>query len=75
MLSLVKKAKDAGADRIAIADTIGIATPDQVERLMTKVLQIAGDTPVAIHLHDTRGLGSANAYAAYRAGVKFLKLR
>ncbi|HJF31932.1 MAG TPA: hydroxymethylglutaryl-CoA lyase [Sporosarcina psychrophila] len=69
VLSLVQRVKEAGADRIGIADTIGIATPDQVGRLMEKVLQIAGDTPVAIHLHDTRGLGSANAYAAYLAGV------
>jgi len=69
VLSLVQKVKEAGADRIGIADTIGIATPDQVGRLMVKVLQVAGDTPVAIHLHDTRGLGSANAYAAYQAGI------
>ncbi|MEK4406463.1 hydroxymethylglutaryl-CoA lyase [Sporosarcina sp. FSL K6-6792] len=73
VLALVQKAKEAGADRIGIADTIGIATPDQVERLMGKVLQIAGDTPVAIHLHDTRGLGSANAYSAYQAGVKIFE--
>ncbi|KAA0966850.1 hydroxymethylglutaryl-CoA lyase [Sporosarcina sp. ANT_H38] len=69
VLSLVKKVKEAGADRIGIADTIGIATPDQVEHLMGKVLRIAGYIPVTIHLHDTRGLGSANAYAAYQAGV------
>ena len=73
MLALYKRAKSAGADRIGIADTIGIATPDQVERLMTKVLQVAGETPVAIHLHDTRGLGSANAYAAYQAGVRIFE--
>ncbi|MBE3102931.1 MAG: hydroxymethylglutaryl-CoA lyase, partial [Bacilli bacterium] len=73
VLNLVKRVKDAGADRIGIADTIGIATPDQVERLMKQVLEIAGDTPVAIHLHDTRGLGSANAYAAYQVGVRIFE--
>ena len=73
VLDLVKRVKGAGADRIGIADTIGIATPDQVERLMRKVLEITGDTPVAIHLHDTRGLGSANAYAAYQAGVRIFE--
>jgi len=73
VLSLVKKVKEVGADRIGIADTIGIATPDQVERLMEKVIQVAGETPVTIHLHDTRGLGSANAYAAYQAGVKIFE--
>ncbi|MEI4768134.1 hydroxymethylglutaryl-CoA lyase [Psychrobacillus sp. FJAT-51614] len=73
VLKLVKRVKEAGADRIGIADTIGIATPDQVESLMKKVLVLAGETPVAIHLHDTRGLGSANAYAAYQAGVRIFE--
>jgi len=73
VLNLVNRVKEAGADRIGIADTIGIATPDHVERLMKKVLEVAGDTPVTIHLHDTRGLGSANAYAAYQAGVRIFE--
>jgi hydroxymethylglutaryl-CoA lyase len=73
VLTLVKRAKDAGADRIGIADTIGIATPDHVESLMKRVLEIAEGTPVAIHLHDTRGLGSANAYAAYRTGIRIFE--
>ncbi|WP_342542114.1 hydroxymethylglutaryl-CoA lyase [Paenisporosarcina sp. FSL H8-0542] len=73
VLNLVKRVKDAGADRIGIADTIGIATPDQVERLMKKVIEVAGETPVTIHLHDTRGLGSANAYAAYQVGVRIFE--
>ncbi|MCG3088028.1 hydroxymethylglutaryl-CoA lyase [Sporosarcina cyprini] len=73
VLELVRQVKEAGADRISIADTIGIATPDHVERLMKKVLLEAGSTPVAIHLHDTRGLGLANAYAAYQAGVRIFE--
>ncbi|WHT49218.1 hydroxymethylglutaryl-CoA lyase [Sporosarcina thermotolerans] len=73
VLQIVRRVKEAGVDRIGIADTIGIATPDHVERLMKRVLDIAGDTPVAIHLHDTRGLGLANAYMAYRAGVRIFE--
>lgn len=73
VVEIIRQAKEAGADRIAIADTIGIAVPDQVERLMEKVLKIAGETPVAIHLHDTRGYGSANAYAAYKAGIRIFE--
>lgn len=73
VLEIVRRIKEAGVDRIGIADTIGIATPDHVERLMKKVLEIAGDTPVAIHLHDTRGLGLANAYSAYLAGVRIFE--
>ncbi len=73
VLQIVRRIKEAGVDRIGIADTIGIATPDHVERLMKKVLAIAGDTPVAIHLHDTRGLGLTNAYSAYKAGVRIFE--
>jgi len=73
VLNLVKRAKEAGVDRISIADTIGIAVPNQVEQLMKKVIAVAGEIPVTIHLHDTRGLGSANAYAAYQAGVRIFE--
>ncbi|MCM3236372.1 hydroxymethylglutaryl-CoA lyase [Heyndrickxia oleronia] len=73
VLKLVKRARKAGADRIGIADTIGIATPDQVESLMKKVLEAAENTPVAIHLHDTRGLGLANAYSAYQSGIRIFE--
>ncbi len=73
VLKLVKRARNVGADRIGIADTIGIATPDQVESLMKKVLEAAENTPVAIHLHDTRGLGLANAYSAYQSGIRIFE--
>ncbi|MGE8203774.1 hydroxymethylglutaryl-CoA lyase [Heyndrickxia sp. NPDC080065] len=73
VLNLVERVKNAGADRIGIADTIGIATPDQVGRLMKRVLEISSETPVAIHLHDTRGLGLANAYSAYLTGVRIFE--
>lgn len=73
VLDLVKQAKEAGADRISIADTIGIAVPSQVSNLMKEVLKCAGDIPVALHLHDTRGLGLANAYAGYEAGVRYFE--
>ncbi|AGT31062.1 3-hydroxy-3-methylglutarate-CoA lyase [Geobacillus genomosp. 3] len=73
VISLVERAVEAGADRIGIADTIGIATPKQVKRLLAEVLQVAQSTPIAIHLHDTRGMGLANAYAALEAGVKIFE--
>lgn len=73
VIKLVKQAKDAGADRISIADTIGIAVPSQVASLMKQVLVAAEGLPIAIHLHDTRGLGLANAYAAYESGVRIFE--
>jgi len=73
LLEMIKQVKEAGVDRIGIADTIGIAIPSQVEKLTKKILHVAKETPVAIHLHDTRGLGLANAYSAYKSGINIFE--
>jgi hydroxymethylglutaryl-CoA lyase len=73
VLSLVERAVEAGVQRIGIADTIGIATPKQIKELLTEVLKITKEVPVSIHLHDTRGMGLANAYAAYETGVRIFE--
>ncbi len=62
----------AGADELALSDTVGYADPAQVRRLFGAVGAIAGSLPLGAHLHDTRGLGLANALAALDAGVKTL---
>ncbi|BBZ05376.1 hydroxymethylglutaryl-CoA lyase [Mycolicibacterium chitae] len=69
VLDIVTAACDLGVDRIAIADTIGTATPRRVGTLLTQVQQIIGDTPLGAHFHNTRGAGLASAYAAVQAGV------
>src|SRR4029077_305396 len=57
----------ADPDEIVLADTIGVATPGQVGRLVTGVLR---EHPhVGVHLHNTRGTGLANAWAALEAGA------
>lgn len=73
VLERVQYAVNLGVSRITIADTIGYAIPSEVEFLMKKVLQIAGEIPIAIHLHDTRGFGLANAYSAYKVGVRIFE--
>ncbi len=69
VLDIVSAACDLGVDRIAIADTIGTATPRRAGDLLTRVRQIIGDTPLGAHFHNTRGAGLASAYAAVQAGV------
>ena len=59
----------AGAFGLSLADTIGTATPAEVRELVVATRRTAGDLPVGVHLHDTRGLGVANALAAVDAGV------
>jgi len=64
---------EAGAEEIALADTIGVGVPAQVSDLFGRVREAVGpDLPLRAHFHDTRGLGPANAWAAYEAGVATL---
>lgn len=60
----------AGARELSLADTTGMGHPRQVARLVARVGQEFPDCQVSLHLHDTRGLGIANAYAGYEAGAR-----
>ncbi len=57
-------------DAVALADTVGYANPAQVRRVFKKVSSAIGKKLEGAHFHDTRGLGLANALAAYEAGVR-----
>jgi hydroxymethylglutaryl-CoA lyase len=60
----------AGCDELGLADTTGYADPAAVRRVIRLVRSVAGSEAVAgIHLHNTRGLGLANALAALEEGV------
>jgi hydroxymethylglutaryl-CoA lyase len=72
VLELVEQCYDAGVDIVSIADTVGYAGPKQVENLAAGIYKIAGNRPFGVHLHDTRGLGLANAAAAIGQGARVL---
>jgi hydroxymethylglutaryl-CoA lyase len=72
VLKLVEKCLDAGVDFVAIADTVGYAGPKQVGELTRAAVKLSGAKPVCVHLHDTRGMGIANASAALDAGARIL---
>jgi len=57
-------------DSVALADTVGYANPAQVRRVFAKVRKAIGDKLEGAHFHNTRGLGLANALAAYEEGVR-----
>ncbi|HZM36838.1 MAG TPA: hydroxymethylglutaryl-CoA lyase [Burkholderiales bacterium] len=57
-------------DAVALADTVGYANPAQVRRIFSRVKQEIGDKLEGAHFHNTRGLGLANALAAYEVGVR-----
>ncbi|HEX6298300.1 MAG TPA: hydroxymethylglutaryl-CoA lyase [Burkholderiales bacterium] len=57
-------------DAVALADTVGYANPAQVKRIFSRVRREIGDKLEGAHFHNTRGLGLANALAAYEVGVR-----
>jgi hydroxymethylglutaryl-CoA lyase len=61
---------EAGADAIDLADTVGYGNPTQVRRLIRAVRSAIGETFQGLHLHDTMGLGLANALAGAEEGVR-----
>jgi isopropylmalate/homocitrate/citramalate synthase len=64
-------AEEAGADikYFSLADTMGWATPMRIERVVGEVRARWPGVPIALHLHDTRGLAVANAHAGLKMGV------
>lgn len=60
----------AGADELAIADTLGHAEPRQVGRMFRELARRLGAQRLAAHLHDTQAMGLACAAAAIDAGVR-----
>ena len=67
---LAQRLVAAGAGEVVLADTIGVATPSPVARLVERV-SILG-VPVGGHFHDTRHTGVASAWAAVEAGATVL---
>jgi len=60
----------AGADMIALADTVGYAHPAQIKDLVRLVRTAIGEKLKKLHLHDTMGLGLANALAGVEEGIR-----
>ena len=69
---IVKILAQSGAREIAIADTIGVATPSKVKELIEIIKPHLNGIPLRAHFHNTRNTGIANAWAAYEAGVRIL---
>ena len=65
-------AAEAGVtiDMLSLADTMGWATPVRVARLLGEVRDRWPELRLSLHLHDTRGLGIANAFEGLRLGVE-----
>ena len=69
-VAMAKGLANAGADQIMLADTVGYAHPAQIKEVVRAVRDTIGQKLHGLHLHDTCGLGIANALAGLEEGIR-----
>ncbi|MCA9949899.1 MAG: hydroxymethylglutaryl-CoA lyase [Anaerolineales bacterium] len=69
VVSLSKRFLKMEIDELSLADSSGMGNPQQIRRTIQELLPLVGDMPIALHLHDTRGMGLANLLSALKSGV------
>jgi hydroxymethylglutaryl-CoA lyase len=69
IVAMASTLAEADPVEIALADTIGVANPAHVARLVERVARMIAPIPVRVHFHNTRGSGLANVWAAIGAGA------
>ena len=69
IVTIARSLAEANPFEVALADTIGVANPAHVLRLVSRVREVIAPIPVRVHFHNTRGTGLANVWAAIEAGA------
>jgi len=72
VVDVARRVADGAPCEIAIADTIGVGVPSQVNDLLGRLREALPGMPLRCHFHNTRNTGLANAYAAVEAGATVL---
>jgi hydroxymethylglutaryl-CoA lyase len=70
VIQAVKKLADVGIQSISIADTVGLAPPDLIRRVVKSVMSEYGDYDIGVHLHSAPGDAVRKVLAAYDAGCR-----
>ena len=68
LIQFIKEAKNAGADRIRYCDTVGIMTPMEIHKRISKIRESV-DIDIEMHTHNDFGMATANAIAGVNAGA------
>lgn len=69
VVGLAERFSRLGIESLSLADTTGLANPLMIVDRVKAVRDAASDVPIVLHLHDTRGLGMANVFAALQMGI------
>jgi len=72
VVEMARTAAAVGPVEVAVADTIGVASPGEVAALVARVAAVIKPLPVRVHFHNTRNTGLANVWAAVQAGAKIV---
>ena len=59
-----------GVDELDLGETLGVATPDEVARVIERAIEVRPAHELVLHLHDTRGFAAAGAERALGLGVR-----
>jgi hydroxymethylglutaryl-CoA lyase len=70
VVRVVRALDEMGCDEISLGDTIGVGTPHAVNELIAQVETVLSVQRIAVHFHDTYGMGLANSMAAIDSGVR-----
>ena len=70
IIPIVGEIIDMGADIISLSDSTGMANPVTIKDRLSKIMSEYPDITIALHLHDTRGLGLANLVTALDLGIR-----
>jgi hydroxymethylglutaryl-CoA lyase len=66
----VEQIAEVGVRAISLADTVGVAIPELIQRVLTRVISNSGDIEIGVHLHGTRADAVTKILAAYDAGCR-----
>jgi len=69
VLWLLEESLNRGASSVSLCDTIGVGNPVHVKAVCAAMKERFPEVPMALHLHDTHGMGLANTLAALEMGV------
>ncbi len=72
VLRFIRQFYDLGIRGMAVADTVGFGNPREIQDTCRLCVSEFPDVLFSVHLHNTRGLGLANAVAAYESGIRIV---
>jgi len=70
VMRIVQAYVDLGIDHVTLGDTTGMATPTNIRRVVRALRQAHPHVAFSLHLHNTRGIGLANAVVGLEEGIR-----